>query len=46
MKEGTNRCQLPLKKGIENFPRKRKKLPFNSIIRANYELDASLFENT
>jgi hypothetical protein len=46
MKEGTNRCQFPLKKGIENFSRKRKKLPFNSIIRANYELDASSFENT
>jgi hypothetical protein len=46
MKEGTIRYQFPLKKGMEHFPRKRKKLPFHSIIRANYELDASLFENT
>jgi hypothetical protein len=46
MKEGTIRYQFPLKKGMEHFPRKRKKLPFDSIIRANYELDASSFENT
>jgi hypothetical protein len=46
MKEGTIRYQFPLKKGMEHFPRKRKKLPFNSIIRSNYEHDASLFENT
>jgi hypothetical protein len=41
MKEGTIKYQFPLKKGMEHFPRKRKKLPFDSIIRANYELDAS-----
>jgi hypothetical protein len=46
MKGGTIRYQFPLKKGMEHFPRKRKKLPFDSIFRANYELDASLFENT
>jgi hypothetical protein len=46
MKEGTIRYQFPLKKGIEHFPRKRKKLPFDSIIRANNELDDSLLENT
>jgi hypothetical protein len=46
MKEGTIRYQLPLKKGMEHFSRKRNKLPFDSIIRANYELDASSFENT
>jgi predicted aspartyl protease len=44
MKEGTIRYQFPLKKGMEHFPRKRKKLPFDFIIRAHYELDASLFE--
>jgi hypothetical protein len=41
MKEGTIKYQFPLKKGMKNFPRKRKKLPFDSILRANYELDAS-----
>jgi hypothetical protein len=46
MKEGTIRYQFPLKKGAEHFPRKRKKLPFDSIIRANYELDASSLEST
>jgi hypothetical protein len=46
MKEGIIRYQFPLKKGMEHFPRKRKKLLFDSIIRENYELDASLFENT
>jgi hypothetical protein len=46
MKEGSIRYQFPLKKGMEHFPRKRKKLPFDSIIRANYELDASSLENT
>jgi hypothetical protein len=35
-----------LKKGIEHFPRKRKNLPFDSIIRTNYELDVSSLENT
>jgi hypothetical protein len=46
MKEGTIRYQFPLKKGMEHFPRKGKKLPFDSIIRTNYELDASSLENT
>jgi hypothetical protein len=40
MKEGTIRYCM------EHFSRKRKKLPFDSIIRANYELNASSFENT
>jgi hypothetical protein len=42
MKEGTIRYQFPLKKGMEHFPRKRKKLPFDSNIITNYELDAYL----
>jgi hypothetical protein len=46
MKGGTIRYQFPLKKGMEHFPRKRKKLPFDSILRENYDLDAPLFENT
>jgi hypothetical protein len=35
MKEGTIKYQFPLKKGMEHFPRKRKKLLFDSILRAN-----------
>jgi hypothetical protein len=46
MKEGTIKYQFPLKKGMEHFLRKRKKLLFDSILRANYELDASSLENT
>jgi hypothetical protein len=46
MREGTIKYQIPLKKGMENFPRKSKKLLFHSILRANYELDASLLDIT
>jgi hypothetical protein len=46
MKEGTIKYQFSLKKGTEHFPRKRKKLPFDSILRANYDVDALPFENT
>jgi hypothetical protein len=46
MKEGTIRYQFPLKKGMEHFHRKRKKLPFYSIIRTSYDVDASSLENT
>jgi hypothetical protein len=46
MKEGTIKYRFPLKKGMEHFPRKRKKLIFDSILRANYELDTSSLENT
>jgi hypothetical protein len=41
MREGTIKYQFPLKKDMEHSPRKRKKLLFDSILRANYELDAS-----
>jgi hypothetical protein len=41
MKEGTIKYQFPLKKDMEHFPRNRKKLIFDSILRANYDLDAS-----
>jgi hypothetical protein len=40
MREGTIKYQFPLKKDIEHFPRKRNKLLFDSIFRANYDLDA------
>jgi hypothetical protein len=46
MKEGTVKYQFPLNKGMEHFPRKRKKLFFDSILRANYELDASSLDIT
>ena len=40
MKEGNIRFQFPLKKGMERFPRKKVKLPYESIMRATYELSA------
>jgi hypothetical protein len=46
MKEGTIRYQFPLKKGMEHFPRKRKKLPFDSILRTSYDVDDFSLENT
>jgi hypothetical protein len=46
MKEGIIRYQFPHKKGMEHFPRNRKKLPFDSILRTNYDVDASSLENT
>ena len=46
MKEGTIKYQFPLKKGMEHFPRKRMKLPFDSIVRSNYGVDASSLDNT
>ena len=38
MKEGNIRFRFPLKKGMEHFPRKRIKLPYESIMRATYGL--------
>jgi hypothetical protein len=46
MKEGTIKYQFPFKKGMEHFPRRRKKLLFDSILRENCELDASSFDIT
>jgi hypothetical protein len=46
MREGTIKYQFPLKKDMEHFPRKRKKLLFDSILRANYELNASSLDIT
>ena len=40
MKEGNIRFQFPLKKGMEHFPRKILKLPYESIMRATYESSA------
>jgi hypothetical protein len=41
IREGIIKYQFLLKKGMEHFPRKRKKFVFDSILRANYDLDAS-----
>jgi hypothetical protein len=46
MKEGTIKYQFPLKKGMEHLPRKRKKILFYYILRANYELDTSSLDIT
>src|ERR1041384_5802722 len=37
MKKGT-KFQFPLNKGMEHFPRKNIKLPFESVTRASYSL--------
>ena len=38
MKEGNIKLQFPLKKGMEHFPRKKIKLPFEPVTRASYSL--------
>ena len=40
MKEGNIRFQFPLKKGMDHFPRKKVKLPYETIMRASYESSA------
>ena len=40
MKEGNIRFQFQLRKGMEHFPRKKIKLPYESLMRATYELSA------
>src|ERR1041385_2686502 len=39
MKEGIIKFQFPLRKGMEHFPRKNIKLPFESVTWAGYILD-------
>ena len=39
MKEGTIKFQFPLKKKMEHFPRKKIKLPFESVTLASYSLE-------
>ena len=39
MKEGNISLQFPLKKGMEHFPRKKIKLPFESVTRASYSFE-------
>jgi hypothetical protein len=46
MKECTIKYQFPLKKDMEHFPRRRNKLIFDSILKTNYELDASSLDIT
>ena len=40
MKEGNIRFQFPLRKGMEHFPRNKIKLPYETIMRATYGLQA------
>ena len=37
--EGNIRFQFPLSKGMEHFPRKKIKLPYESIMRVTYGLN-------
>ena len=46
LKEGTIKYQIPLKKGIEHFPKKREKISFASPMKTKFGLNASSFENT
>ncbi|KAK1645592.1 hypothetical protein QYE76_063397 [Lolium multiflorum] len=46
MKEGNIKYQFPLKKGMEHFSRKIMKLPFDFIIRTNYDVHASSLDVT
>src|SRR3990170_3578601 len=39
MKEGNIKFQFPLRKGMEHFPRKRIKAPYESIMRATYGIN-------
>src|SRR4051812_10747487 len=39
MKEVTIKFQFPLKQGMEHFPRKKIKLPFESVTQASYSLE-------
>src|SRR4051812_19954944 len=41
MKEGNIKFQFPLKKGMEHFPRKNIKLPFESVTQASYSLSTT-----
>ena len=36
MKEGNIKFQFPLRKGMEHFPKRRIRPPYESIMRASY----------
>src|SRR4051794_20684070 len=46
MRDGIIKYQFPLNKGMECFPRKRKKSAFDSIIRRTYGVNAPPLDNT
>src|SRR4051794_2189201 len=46
MRDGIIKYHFPLKKGMEHFPRKRKKSAFDSIIRRTYGVNAPPLDNT
>jgi hypothetical protein len=46
IRDGIIKYQFSLKKGMEHFSRKINKLPFDSIIGTNYDVDYSSLEDT
>src|SRR3954451_18769231 len=46
MRDGIIRYQFPLKRGMQHFPRNRKKSAFDSIFRTTYGVDAPPLDNT
>src|SRR3954467_15004594 len=46
MRDGISRYQFPLKRGMEQFPRKRKKSAFDSILRTTCGVDAPPLDNS
>jgi hypothetical protein len=46
MKEGNIKYHYPLKKGMEHYPRKRMKVPFDTIMRTDYDVDTSSLDDT
>src|SRR4051812_13636677 len=46
MRDGIIRYQFPLERGMEHFPRNRKKSAFESILRTTYGVDVPPLDNT
>jgi hypothetical protein len=46
MRDGIIKYQFSLKEGMEHFPRNIKNSSYDSIIRTNYDVDASSLDNT
>ena len=42
MKEGNIKFQFPLRKGMEHFPRKRIRPPYESFMRALMDLESNM----
>jgi hypothetical protein len=46
MKDGVIKFQFPLKRGMEHFPKRRMKQPYESIVRATYASEDGNIEKT